>query len=267
VRITVLGKSPAWQDAGGACSGYLIEDSGYTLMLDCGNGVFGELRRHLDYTRVDAVLLTHLHADHFLDLIPYSHALLYSEESAPARPLLFAPPDAREALGRLLGQIGSSDLLERAFSLVEYDPEEPLALGPLTLRLREVPHYVRTFAVDVTGADGSRLTFSADCCPSEELAELARDTDLLLVEATLKSPERNGQRGHMTAAEAGEQARRAGARRVVLTHFSDQLDPDWVVGEARASYMGPVTLAASGQVFTLGAPASRVAPAPGSPAA
>ena len=70
MRITVLGKSPAWQDAGGACSGYLIEEDGYTLLLDCGNGVFAKLRGHRDYVDVDAVLISHLHADHFLDLVP-----------------------------------------------------------------------------------------------------------------------------------------------------------------------------------------------------
>ena len=69
LRITVLGKSPSWQDAGGACSGYLIEESGTCVLLDCGNGVFSKLRRYRDYVAVDAVVISHLHADHFLDLV------------------------------------------------------------------------------------------------------------------------------------------------------------------------------------------------------
>ena len=72
MRIKVLGKSPAWQDAGGACSGYLLEEGDTTLLLECGNGVFAKLREHVDYTDVDAVLVTHLHADHFVDLVPCS---------------------------------------------------------------------------------------------------------------------------------------------------------------------------------------------------
>jgi ribonuclease BN (tRNA processing enzyme) len=72
VEITVLGESPSWQDAGGACSGYLIENDGFVLLLDCGNGVFSKLRRFADYLEVDAVLISHLHADHFLDLIPFA---------------------------------------------------------------------------------------------------------------------------------------------------------------------------------------------------
>ena len=83
MRITVLGKSPSWQDAGGACSGYLIESGETTVLLDCGNGVFGKLRERVDYVDVDAVVLSHLHADHFLDLVPFSYALTYSPKQQP----------------------------------------------------------------------------------------------------------------------------------------------------------------------------------------
>ena len=83
MRITVLGKSPSWQDAGGACSGYLIEDGGVSLLLDCGNGVFSKLRLFRDYTELDAVLVSHLHADHFLDLVPYAYALTYAPRQQP----------------------------------------------------------------------------------------------------------------------------------------------------------------------------------------
>src|SRR3954464_10034295 len=86
MRLTVLGKSPSWQDADGACSGYLIEEQGTSVLLDCGNGVFSKLRRYRDYTRVDAVVISHLHADHFLDLVPFSYALTYPRPPPPRRP-------------------------------------------------------------------------------------------------------------------------------------------------------------------------------------
>src|SRR6266480_7408050 len=107
MRITVLGKSPSWQDAGGACSGYLIEDGDFALLLDCGNGVFSKLRLFRDYVDVDAVVLSHLHADHFLDLVPYAYALTYAPRQQPvpvhrwngtddpAHPVLHAPTGAR----------------------------------------------------------------------------------------------------------------------------------------------------------------------------
>src|ERR671930_914452 len=127
MRLTVLGKSPSWQDVDGACSGYLIEDGGATLLLDCGNGVFAKLREHLDYTELDAVLISHLHADHFLDLVPYAYALTYAPRQqpvpvppwpgtdSPARPVLFAPSGARETFQRVVGAWGNEDLIESAF--------------------------------------------------------------------------------------------------------------------------------------------------------
>jgi ribonuclease BN (tRNA processing enzyme) len=268
VRITVLGKSPSWQDAGGACSGYLIEEEGYALLLDCGNGVFSKLRHYREYVDVDAVLISHLHADHFLDLVPFSYALRYAPRqqpvavggwpgtSSPARPQLYAPMGAGEMFRHLVACWGDGELVERAFDLSEYDGPDELALGPLTVRFCEVPHYTRTFAVEI--ANGSaRLTYSADCSPNEQLIEFARGSDLLLIEATLAWPERTGMRGHLTPAEAGEHGRRADARRVVLTHFSDELDPEWARAEAAEAYGGPVDLAHEGAVYALGGPGSR----------
>src|SRR3954463_13072077 len=89
MRLTILGKSPSWQDAGGACSGYMIEEDGVCVIVDCGNGVFSKLRHFRDYTRVDAVVISHLHADHWLDLVPFSSALTL----APL-PFPYAPPYA-----------------------------------------------------------------------------------------------------------------------------------------------------------------------------
>ena len=115
MRLTVLGKSPSWQDAGGACSGYLIEEGEHLLLLDCGNGVFGKLRQHCDYVDVDTVAISHLHADHFLDLVPYSYALTYAPRQQPvpvpphpgtdqpARPRLVAPPGAAATFRRVAG--------------------------------------------------------------------------------------------------------------------------------------------------------------------
>jgi ribonuclease BN (tRNA processing enzyme) len=265
VRITVLGKSPAWQDAGGTCSGYLVEHDGFVLLLDCGNGVFARLREHREYVDVDAVLITHLHGDHFFDLVPYSYALRYAPRqqpepeagwpgtSRPARPALHVPPGARAVLRRLLVTFASEDLIESAFALEEYDGVSELTLGPLTVRFQEVPHYTRTFAVDITAADGSRFTFGADCAPNDKLVTLARDTELLLLEATLSAPDRDGVRGHLTAREAGDHARRARARRCVLTHFSDELDEAKVISEGVAGFGAAVELASEGAVYELSA--------------
>ncbi len=254
VRVTVLGKSPSWQDAGGACSGYLVEEDGVRVLLDCGNGVFAKLRRHVAYADVDAVVLSHLHADHFLDLVPFSYALRYAPSQQvpePARPALHAPPGARDTFRRVAGAWGSEDLIEGAFDLREYDPAEVLHAGPLTLRFQPVPHFVPANAIEVTSARGGRFTFGADSGPSDELCAFARDTDLLLIEATLPEPEAEGPRGHLTPAEAGEHGRRAGARRLVITHLTDELDAAWAEGEAERAFGGPVEVAREGAVYEL----------------
>jgi ribonuclease BN (tRNA processing enzyme) len=263
MRITVLGKSPAWQDAGGACSGYLIEEAGTTVLLECGCGVFAKLRTRCDYTDVDAVVVSHMHADHFIDLIPYSYALLLTPRQQPvpvaghpgtdepARPRLVVPPDGRQMFRDVVGCWGDGELVEQAFALEEFDPRSRVEIGPLGFRFAEVPHFILTHAIEITSAGGRRFTFGADCRPCDELVEFARDTELLLVEATLPRPERTGVRGHMTPAEAGAHARRANAARAVLTHISDELDHDWASAEASAAFGATVEVAREGDVFEL----------------
>jgi ribonuclease BN (tRNA processing enzyme) len=263
MRITVLGKSPAWQDADGACSGYLVEGGGVRLLLDCGPGVFGKLRRFVDYVDVDAVVISHLHADHIFDLVPYASGLRYAPRQQPvpvdgwpgtdhpARPRLLAPAGARQALSALCAGGGmSAEHVESAFALDEYATADTLSVGGLELRFAAVPHYVPTNAVEV--ADGAaRFTYSADCAPSDALCAFASGTDLLLIEATLPRAERDGPRGHLTPGEAGEHGRRAGARRLVLTHMSDELDPERARAEAAAAYGDAVDVAFEGAVYEL----------------
>jgi len=261
VRITVLGKSPAWQDAGGACSGYLVEEDDACVLLDCGNGVFGKLRQIRDYVDIDAVIVSHLHADHFFDLVPFASALTYAPRQqppaadrepgthSPARPALHAPGGAAEALRRVCAGGGMpADHVETAFALREYDVADVLEIGPLRVRFHLVPHFIATHAVEIAGTTG-RLTFGADHGPSQELVDFASGTDLLLLEATLAQPERAGERGHLTPAEAGDHGTRATAARLVLTHISDELDLRWARDEAAGAFLGPVEVAAEGAVF------------------
>jgi ribonuclease BN (tRNA processing enzyme) len=264
MRLTVLGKSPSWQDAGGACSGYLIEDGDTHVVLDCGNGVFSKMRRYRDYTKVDGVVISHLHADHFLDLVPFSYALTYAPRQqpvpvdrwpgveCPACPDLIAPRGARDTFRRVVGAWGNDDLIENAFNLCEYEPSDAPEVGSLRFSFRHVPHFTETFAVAVESSNGGgRLVFGADSSPTDDLVEFARDCDLLLVEATLPRPERTGQRGHLTPREAGEHARAAGAKRVVITHISDELDELWARAEASEAFGARVAVASEGAVYSV----------------
>lgn len=254
MKITVLGKSPAWQDAGGACSGYLVQEGDRSLLVDCGNGVFGKLREVVDYLAVDAVVVSHLHADHCFDLIPYAYALCYSPQARAARPrvrpALYVPPGGLELLRCITGAWRTPELIEQAFEVVEYGADVAADLGEMRVAFHAVPHYVTTFAIEVS-AGGRRFTFGADCRPNDELVAFARGTDLLMLEATLAAPEADGERGHLTAYEAGAHAQRAGAGRLVLTHISADADLDRALAEARRAFDGPVEVARERATFDL----------------
>lgn len=264
MRLTVLGKSPAWQDVDGACSGYLLEAERTALLLDCGNGVFAKLRRFVDYVDVDAVVVSHLHADHLLDLIPFSYALTYAPRQQPvpvdrwpgteqpARPRLLSPPGGRDFFRRVVGAWGNEGLVEDAFELEEYAADSVLEVGPFRISFSPVPHFVDTYAIAVEAPNGGgRLAYGADSRPAEELVDFAKDADLFLVEATLPRPERTGARGHLTPEEAGEHARRAGAKHVVLTHVSDELDERDIRERATRAFGADVDVAYEGAVYEI----------------
>lgn len=253
--FTVLGKSPAWEDAGGACSGYLATEGGYRLLVDCGNGAFAKLRERADYTEIDAVLVSHIHADHILDLVPFAYALTLgvNADSGRRRPQLLLPPGGVEAMRRLVAIWGSGELIDDAFEPSEYGTAASMELGPLRVRLHPVPHFTTTHAVELIAPSGRRLVYGADCRYCPELIDAARAADLLLAEATLPEPDPApvDERGHMSAGEAGELAARAGVGRLVLTHISDQLDADRALEAASAHLDCPVEIAATGACWEL----------------
>jgi ribonuclease BN (tRNA processing enzyme) len=233
------------------------------VLLECGNGVFAKLRRVRDYTRTDAIVISHMHADHFFDLIPYAFALLYAPRQQPVpvarwagtedppRPPLYLPPGGLRVVNDVVAAIGQSDLIERAFTIHEYDPAAGLKLGSLDIQFQKVPHYVETWAMRFTDDNDNRFVFGADHRPNDEIVEFAKDADLLIMESTLPRPERSGTRGHLTPGEAGDHAHRANAKQLVLTHMSDELDQLWAKSEAEGAFGGPVSVAGEGSVFVL----------------
>ena len=185
MRLTVLGKSPSWQDAGGACSGYLIEDGDTAVLLDCGNGVFAKLRERMDYIDVDAVVISHLHADHFLDLVPYSYALTYAPRQqpvpvdrwpgtdTPARPVS-TPRRAPRHVPPGGGAWGPEDLIENAFDLREYEAgasSRSGRCGCASRGCRTSPRHSRS-RISSTGGAG-QIVYGADSSPTDALDEFA----------------------------------------------------------------------------------------------
>ena len=220
MRLTVLGKSPSWQDAGGACSGYLIEEDGSSVLLDCGNGVFSKLRAllrlHRRRRRRDLApargplprprsvrLRAHLRAAPAAD----AGRPLAGDRQAGA-PEAATPRVEPRAVPQIVGAWGNEDLIENAFDLEEFAPDSMIEVGTMQFRFQDVPH----FTADVRRSTSARPTAAAasptgpTARPNEQLVEFAKDSDLLIVEATLPRPERTGIRGHLTPEEAAEHA-------------------------------------------------------------
>jgi ribonuclease BN (tRNA processing enzyme) len=220
MRLHVVGCSPAWPNPGGAQSGYLVETDGHRLLLDCGPGVLSRLRERELWPRVDAIAITHLHLDHWGDLVPWAYGALYGAGRDVPRPQLWLPPGGEAGL-RSLVRLGADAVLE-TFTFDEYEGGAPFRAAGFEVTPWQTSHYEETsFGLRVEGPT-STIAYSADSGPSPALAELARDADLFLCEATLDRPE-EGLRGHLTDAEALEAFAASGARRLLVIHRPDEL--------------------------------------------
>lgn len=261
MRLTILGSSAAAPNGGDACAGYLLTSDTTALLLDCGSGVVSRLRQQHDARQLTGVVITHLHADHTLDLVALRYTLKYAPGAQLAAPIpLYLPPTGRDFLTRLgtifqEGNERGQRFWEEVLQPIEYDPTAPLAVGDFTIRFAPMTHYVPAWAVRLEEATSGRvMTFSADTGPQAPLAEFAIGSDLLLCEATLlqqPANQRPSDYGHLTATDAGRIATQAGVKRLVLTHLWAELGFDRYLADARATFAGPVDYARTGATFDL----------------
>ena len=247
MKLTVIGSSAVCPNPDDASSGYLFEAADKALLVDCGPGVISRLQRYLPYWQLDYVILSHLHSDHLLDLIPLRYGLRYNPKVPPDTPVsLYVPPGGHahlEALGRLMDPQGK--FWDQELAITEYDPQATLGLGPFQVQFVPVHHYVPCWGMRIT-ADGVTIGYSADTGPGDGLQQVAHNVDLFICEATI--PTRRGTRdpGHLTPAEAGEIARQAGAQRLLLTHTWQIAARHSYVTQAAKYFDGPVEVAYSG---------------------
>lgn len=249
MRLTIVGKSPAWEDEGGACSSYLVADGDSNVLVDCGSGAFGALRTLAAYDAIGAVLISHMHGDHFLDLFPFAYALTIGPRAGGAKPDLHLPLGGGDKLRAIAANWDDRGLVDEAFAVSEYAPGDQLEIGSIRARLHPVPHFGPTHAVELTGGGGERIVYGADGRASDELVGAARGAELLVAEATLPEPDTSPEAGHMSPGETGEIAARAGVGSLVLTHISDELDHGAALAAARAEYDGPVEVARPGAAY------------------
>lgn len=250
MELTVLGSHGTWPGVGGATSGLLVREDGFSLWVDTGTGTLANLQRHIDLYDVGAVIISHSHPDHVTDIYPYLYSRLYGEERQPAIPLLLAPGVLRRA--QPLVTDDEVDLgLGDGFDIVEVDPGDERRLGPFRVVTAPMRHSVPTIGIRIEGGGGV-LAYSADTAPTEHLNDLARDADVLVAEASWQ-----GERGelppiHMTATEAGEAASKAAADLLLLTHIRPFMDVDRSREEAARAFDGEVRPARDNETVAVG---------------
>lgn len=239
LTLTVLGCAGTHPGPARACSSYLVEYDGYRLLLDCGNGSLANLQQRIDVSAVDALLISHLHPDHFADLYGLYYARRFHTDGPLPLPV-YAPAGAGAFIGQLLD---STDEFHAVCRFTAGAAGDTLALGPLTVRLFPSSHPVETLASRVE-ADGRVLAYSGDSGPTPALADCARDADLLLCDATwLESAGPHPEGVHMTGAQAGALAAAANAAALMVTHVYPTTDRDRVAAEAAGAFDGTVLVA------------------------
>lgn len=219
------------------------------VVVDLGTGAFSNLIRYRSPDTLDALVITHMHADHFLDTLPLRYALKYGERTNGRKLPLYLPPTGEAMLRRLCSAFAKEsgdDFLADVFDVRTYDPTLPLRCGTAVVRFAPADHFIPTFAVrcDVAGAS---VAFSSDTAPVDSVVKLARGARLFVCEATLNEAEESeAGRGHMSAREAGAMAARAVAERLVITHYTEAASPEDLAARARLAFTGDVDVADDG---------------------
>jgi ribonuclease BN (tRNA processing enzyme) len=220
LRLTVLGCSTAAPHPATPTAGFLVEWGSTAVLLDCGQGVIRNLQKVLDPHDLAAIVIGHMHADHYLDIVGLRYLYPWGEPAPDPLPV-YLPPGGRARLDALSVAVSERDgFFDAAFTAVEYDPDAVLEVGELRLRFVRGRHYVPAWGVVIEAPDGTRLAYTGDTGPSASVEDGVRDADLLLVESALGlAAHDDAERGHLTPEEAIELARRAAARSAILVHY------------------------------------------------
>jgi ribonuclease BN (tRNA processing enzyme) len=252
VKVTVVGCSGSFAGPESAASCYLVEaeHEGRTwrVLLDLGNGALGALQRFVDPTTIDAVLVSHLHPDHYFDIAGL-YVLWRYHPGGPRPPIpVWGPKGIGRQSARAYG-LRREPGMSAEFDFHEYSPR-PICFGPFRIRTVQVAHPVTAYALRVE-CGGRVVVYSGDTGPCQELVDIAAGADLLLAESAFVESGDNPVDLHMTGKQAGAAAAEAGVQRLVLTHIPPWHDPHVCLAEAQEAYAGPLELAASGSTYTL----------------
>ena len=240
--LTVLGSSGGYAAPGNACSGYLVEGDGFRLLMECGPGSLANLQEHVRLTDVDAIIASHMHPDHWIELPVLRNALRYILHRTGVP--VYVTEETRSQAVPLCG--GEDD---PTFLWHTVAAGDELEIGPFRVRTSRTDHPPETLAIRLDHGDRS-LAFSADTGPGWSFAELGTGITLALSEATVLEENRELVAGlHLTAHEAGHGAQRSEVERLLLTHQTPGSDLERFRAEAADAYGAPVLVASPGATF------------------
>lgn len=252
LSLTVLGGSAAWPNPGQGCSAYLVTDGTTNVLLDCGPNTLLELRKHVDYTALDAIVISHCHADHILDLVPYRYGLAYGPTRSNRKIPVWLPPGGRDRMEMLGGAFDGQgephrSFWEPAFDLSEFDPPSGLTINRLRITFAATQHYIPCFAMRVETPDNRSVFYSSDSGSVQPLLNLVEGVEVVVAEATLERHDHpEEKRGHMTPEEAGKLARAASAHTLIVTHLWSERPDDIVSRTAAEHFDGRILIAKPG---------------------
>lgn len=235
IAVTVLGCSGSYAGPGEACSGYLVQGGGVSIWLDAGPGTLANLQRHIDLDALDAVVISHSHPDHWVDVLPYHNVVRYIRKRTGV--IVYSPGEVRRLAQEVNGKI------EPAFDWRVVQSGDSVIIAGLTLSFYRTDHGPETLAIRIDDEDGRSLGYSADTGAGWSLSELGAGLDLALCEASISlDQERTVQ--HLSARQAGISAKAAGVRRLVITHIQPGVDPVESQLQATAAFGSTVEVAA-----------------------
>jgi ribonuclease BN (tRNA processing enzyme) len=221
MKLTVLGKYGPWPKAGGACSSYLISSGDANILLDAGNGSFSNLQKRMDYHKLDAIVLSHLHSDHISDLLVMRYAL--QNTNSPAIPIYL--PESPENMYEIFKE-------ETAYDTTVLSGQTRFAIRGTTVTFKKMTHSVDSFAIKVQ-SEKSVFVYSGDTYYNDDLAGFAKNADMLLCDAAFSNETLPEKAPHLSSAQAAAIARDAGVKKLYLTHISPLQDEDILLREAK----------------------------------
>jgi ribonuclease BN (tRNA processing enzyme) len=253
LNLTILGTSAAYPGPGQACSGLLIKQSPTNILIDCGTGVLSNLQKSVQLHAVSDIIVTHMHADHFIDLIPFRYALKYGFDSSQSpRPKLHLPPGGLKILNQVVTPFSESDnFFADVFDISEYTPEKTFRLDNLNIKMVAVEHYIPSYALSLSNS--YKIAYSSDTKMCSGLSQVAQHADILVCNVgRCLEPDRESLWGHLRPSEAGTLAKEAKVKRLILTHLWPNCNRTAKYNEAASNFGGLTELAEECHIYKLG---------------